>query len=481
VSWPLEQKVTLIINSNNFHSSDAVGGADGEGQVSAVDGGRDSLRTYLRNMGSIGLLTREREVELARQIEDGERAILAAILRSPIAIDEILNLGLALRSGSIEVRSIVRDAEPDGEPFDDETEARRVLRLMAKATRLSKKAMALEEAGRGAMRRSRKSVESATSARDEMVLVVEEMRLSKSTINRVATKLHYCLRKIECSNGGAVDSDDVKDPAPQSFRTRPELKALRKTLQEIEDGERVAAVAKARLVEGNLRLVVSIAKRYRNRGLQFLDLIQEGNLGLIRGVEKFEYRRGYKLSTYAVWWIRQAISRALSDRGRTIRVPVHMVEQTKKVLRASQSFVQEYGREPTVDELAGKLGLPLEVVANVHKIAKEPLSFETPVGEDEGSVLGDFIRDQEATSPYEAACRGDLGQHARSLLSTLTPRESKVLRMRFGIDEKSEHTLEEVGKQFSVTRERIRQIEAKALQKLRHPQRAKRLVSLAES
>ena len=464
------------------------------------DFGADSVRAYLRDMGGLGLLTREEEIALAMQVEEGERAVLAAILQLPIAVEEILRLRSALESGAIRAASIIRDAAEEGDLFDEADAERRLLRLFGKVARLSSKAgrsgrsstrvpppeplrAAASRCGtpegvehpkgwntrRGGTSKGRRAMTQTDADRvilKELIATVEQMRLSRDVVGRIARGVLSRIERTEKSEQGARSPDTAE---------------LRRVRHDIENGERTAARARARLVNGNLRLVVSIAKRYRNRGLHFLDLIQEGNIGLMRGVEKFEYRRGYKLSTYATWWIRQAISRALADRARTIRVPVHMVEQAKRLFLASQSYVQEYGREPRPDELAEKLGVPLAVVRKVYDLAKEPLSLETPVGEDEGSVVGDFLRDDSAVSPFEAACQRDRDQHARSLLGTLTPREAKILRLRFGIGERGEQTLGEIGQQFAVTRERIRQIEAKALQKLRHPQRAKARASLADS
>jgi RNA polymerase primary sigma factor len=416
----------------------------------------------MRQMGSVRLLTREEEVELAQEAEQGERAILGALLDSPMAIQEILRLGVALKNGTVRAKTVVDTGEED-EPLEDGEAERRMLPLFAKVARLSRRA------DRGRQSRETDGAGGVTGAEraamKELVATVEQMRLNRETIGRIVSDLLSRIDRIE---------------RLEQTASAPHLAELKSLRSAIQTGERSVARARARLVNGNLRLVVSIAKKYQNRGLHFLDLIQEGNLGLMRGVEKFEYRRGYKLSTYATWWIRQAISRALVDRGRTIRVPVHMADHAKKLSQVTQSHVQEYGREPTPEELAQKMGVPLDVVRNVYRLAREPVSFESPVGEESGSVLGDFIQDESAVSPFEAAWRRDMDERARSLLAVLTPREAKIIRLRFGIGEKSEHTLEEVGKQFAVTRERIRQIEAKALDKLRRPSAAKTLSSLVE-
>jgi RNA polymerase primary sigma factor len=430
----------------------------GDGTVASS---RDSLGAYFRDMSSLGLLSREREVELAIQIEEGERAVIAALLRSPTSVDEILEIGVALRNGSLPPTAVTRDAADPAEQPDEEFD-RRLLRLFDEMARLAKKSEKLRKS-RAATTRS--ETRSERAVRGELIAVVERMRLRKDTVAGVVQKLTSRLERM-VQRKDATRAREVDD-----------LRAIR---AEIEVGERAAAIARNQLVNGNLRLVVCIAKRYENRGLSLLDLIQEGNLGLMRGVEKYEYRRGYKLSTYATWWIRQSIARALSDRGRTIRVPVHMVEQVKKLGQAAQSYLQEHGCEPRAEDLSEKTGVPLALVQNVHRIAKEPLSFETPLGDDGGSVLGDFLRDEHTISPLDAVCQKDLDEHAQSLLATLTPREAKILRLRFGIDGKTGHTLEEIGKQFTLTRERIRQIEAKALQKLKHSGRAKRLPSLVE-
>jgi RNA polymerase primary sigma factor len=496
--------------------------------------GADPVKLYLKKMGSVSLLTREGEVEIAKRIEEGEIEILRALLASKLGTLAIVELGERLESGRTKVKDVIRGVDEEVSADDEKVYLEKVLAAISKVKALvgfqeknAEKLYGVE--GRKLPKEERQKLQAEVQKKERSVeSAFESIAFNRKTINQLAFKIKeywgrgsefildrkkifdYLGNKDEAEMETIVESfrkageglapllrkyDVTEAKLSQLIQQFEEVQKktqkleeeagidvteLKRIIESLQVGERKADQAKSELVEANLRLVVSIAKKYTNRGLQFLDLIQEGNIGLMKAVDKFEYRRGYKFSTYATWWIRQAITRAIADQARTIRIPVHMIETINKLIRTSRLLVQSLGREPTPEEIAEKMELPVDKVRKVLKIAKEPISLETPIGEEEDSYLGDFIEDKKIINPAEAVININLSEQTRKVLSTLTPREEKVLRMRFGIGEKSDHTLEEVGQDFFVTRERIRQIEAKALRKLRHPSRAKLLKAFVD-
>ena len=462
----------------------------------------DPVGIYLKELGSFPLLTREGEVEIAKRIKRGQQEVLSVVINCPVAIREVINLGIALRAGRIEIREVTNEIDDDGPNVGEErVQKKRVLSLINKLQRGEERIRIL----RGELRLRNKEVpkkriqEKILKKRTKIFDAFKRINLREKQINRILQKLKQWniwmekalwemkkyekvgMRPKDLEEMGRIARNVKKKVGRMEVECGLSSNQIKETVRAIEKGEAEANEAKSEMVKANLRLVISIARRYLNRGLQFLDLIQEGNIGLMKAVDKFEYQRGYKFGTYATWWVRQAITRAIADQARTIRIPVHMNDIINKLNRTSRTLVQQMGREPTLEEIAEKMGMSLDKVQKVFKIAKRPISLETPMGEEEDGRLEDLIEDKEMISPQEAAISSNMAKRIQKVLSTLNEREEKILRMRFGIGEKHDHTLDEVGQVFELTRERIRQIEEKALRKLKHSSRADKLKSFIDT